>query len=125
MNKIVTGLVVLISIYGHTQNKQPMSSVNCVEMVTFRPQQDVSTDELMKAMRATNEIVKTFSGFISRTTSINEDGEFLDLVYWESREKALSAAQKVQELPEVRKNFALIDPSSIHMQHFRVFAVQE
>jgi len=125
MKKVVTGALVLFSIYGQAQKKQPMPKVQCVEMVTFKPKEDVSVDELMNAMRATNKVVKTFSGFISRTTSINEAGDFLDVVYWESREKALAAAQKVQQIPEVMKNFALIDPKSIQMHHFKVFAIQE
>jgi len=94
-------------------------------MVSFRPLENVSNETLMEAMKATNAIVKTFDGFISRTTSINEKGAFLDVVYWESKAKALEAAKKVQEVPEVMKNFALIDPQSINMQHFDIFAIQE
>ena len=125
MKLLLTGFLVLASLYGHAQKNLSMKQVKCVEMVLFRPQENVNNDELMEAMMATNEIVKNFDGFIQRSTSINENGEFLDVVYWESKEQALQAAAKVQEMPEVMKNFALIDPNSIKMEHFEVFAVQD
>lgn len=125
MKKVITGALLLFCCYAQTQKEQSMNQTKCVEIVVFRPQEEVNNEVLMKAMKATNEIVKTFDGFISRTTSMNEQGEFLDVVFWESKEKALSAAQKVQEIPEVMKNFALIDPKSIKMQHYEVFAIQE
>ena len=125
MKLLLTGFLVLTSLYGHAQKNLSMKQVKCVEMVLFRPQENVNNDELMEAMMATNEIVKNFDGFIQRSTSINENGEFLDVVYWESKEQALQAAAKVQEMPEVMKNFALIDPNSIKMEHFEVFAVQD
>lgn len=110
---------------GQAQKEISMKQVKCVEMVMFRPQEKVSNDELLKAMTATNKIVKNFDGFIHRSTSINDDGGFLDVVYWESKEEALEAAAKVQKIPEVMKNFALIDPNSIKMKHYEVFSVQD
>ena len=124
MKILLTGILVLSFINGQSQKNLSMKQVKCVEMVVFRPQKNVTKDELMQAMVATNEVVKNFDGFIHRSTSINEDGAFLDVVYWESKEQALDAASKVQQIPEVMKNFALIDPNSIKMQHFEVFSVQ-
>ncbi|NQZ45331.1 MAG: hypothetical protein HRT65_13560 [Flavobacteriaceae bacterium] len=125
MKRIVTGMMVLYCLAAIAQKQEPMRIKNCVEMVVFRPNQGVSNDSLQQAMRATNAIVKEFDGFLSRTTSMNEAGEFLDVVYWESKAKALEAAEKVQHMPEVMQHFSLIDPKSISMKHFEVFAIQE
>ena len=124
MKILLTGMLVLTFVSAHSQNKTVMKQVKCVEIVTFRPQENVSNDELMQAMKATNEVVQNFEGFIHRSTSIDEDGNFLDVVYWKSKELALKAASKIQEIPEVMKNFALIDHNSIKMKHFEVFSVQ-
>ncbi len=124
MKTVLTGILALSTFIGYAQKNSTMKRANCVEMVSFKPQKNVTDEQLMEAMRATNPIVKNFEGFISRTTSINEKGEFLDIVYWESKEQALQAAQKVQNIPEVMKNFALIDPNSITMEHFDIFESQ-
>ena len=96
-----------------------------MEVVTFKPKEGVSNEQLMEAMRSTNAIVKNFDGFLSRSIAIDQQGGFIDVVHWESLSQALRAAQQVQEIPEVMEHFALIDPKSIKMSHFEVFARQE
>ena len=125
MKYSVIGALAFMTMFGYAQNKTTMKKATSVEMVIFKPKKNVSKEQLMQAMRATNEIIKDFDGFISRSTSLNEKGEFLDVVYWENKALALAAAQKVQEIPMVLNNFALIDPQSIKMEHFDIFAIQE
>ena len=125
MKQVITGILACTLWMCHAQNKQTMMQATCVEVVTFRPLENVSTDNLKEAMVATNAIIKHLDGFISRTTSIDESGAFIDVVYWENKAKALQAAKTVMQIPEVAKNFALIDPKSIQMNHFEVFAMQQ
>mgnify|MGYP001819082821 FL=1 len=101
-----------------------MKQANCMEVVTFRVNPGNTNEELKKAMEATNQFVKEFDGFVNRNTSMSEDGEFVDVVLWESKEKALKAAEQLMQNPELAKNFALIDPKSIVMNHYTIFSAQ-
>ena len=101
-----------------------MKQANCMEVVTFRVNPDNTNEELKQAMEAANQFVKEFDGFVNRNTSMSEDGEFVDVVLWESKEKALKAAEQLMQNPELAKNFALIDPKSIVMNHYTIFSAQ-
>ncbi len=124
MKLVLTGVLAFCIVHGHAQQKQNMKKASCVEVVTFRPIESVSNASLKEAMEATNTIVQNMDGFIARTTSIDENGEFIDVVYWENKWKALKAAQNIMQIPEVAKNFALIDPKSIAVKHYEIFARQ-
>ncbi len=110
--------------YGCAQNEQEMKQATCMEVVTFRVNPNNTNEQLKEAMEATNPFVKEFDGFVSRNTSINEKGEFVDVVLWESKQQALKAAEQLMQNPELAKNFALIDPKSIVMNHYTIFSAQ-
>lgn len=95
-----------------------------MEVVTFKTNPEYTNEQLQQAMETTNDIVKEFDGFVSRNISQNENGEFIDVVLWETKEQALNAAKQVPEIPELIKNFALIDPKSVVMKHYTIFAKQ-
>ncbi|WP_343485945.1 hypothetical protein [Allomuricauda sp. d1] len=122
MKLCAIGFLAFLMWNSHAQDKESMKKATCIEVVTFSPIENVAPTALEEAMKSTYEIIKTFDGFVGRTTAMDEKGTFIDVVYWESKEKALKAAEQVMQLPEVAKNFTLIDPKSIVMKHYEIFA---
>ncbi len=54
------------------------------------------------------EALRRFPGYVQAVLARLEDGSWLDLVVWESREQALDAAQRAPEVPELASWFAHI-----------------
>lgn len=124
MSHIIFGMGLLIFGNSPPQNQEKMKTATCMEVVTFKTNPEYTNEQMQKAMETTNDIVKGFDGFVSRNISQNENGEFIDVVLWETKEQALKAAKQVPEIPGLVKNFALIDPKSVVMKHYTIFAKQ-
>lgn len=65
-----------------------------IELVRFRLQQGKTSADWLKANEKINEFMKVQPGFRFRSLSETDDGEWLDLVYWESLETANAASEK-------------------------------
>ncbi len=99
-----------------------MTPTVCIEMVSFRGNPEFTIEQVQEVMTQTNSHIKEFDGFIKRTISVNEEGEFLDIVYWESLEQAKQAAADLQQNAEIMKHFKVIDFSTVTMKHFNSFS---
>jgi hypothetical protein len=69
------------------------------------------------AAAAVNTWVAQQPGFINRTLSQGEDGQWLDHVTWADMASAAAAADKMMGEPTLAPFMALIDPASIDMRH--------
>ena len=65
-----------------------------IELVRFRLQQGKTSADWLKANEKINEFMKAQPGFRFRSLSETDDGEWLDLVYWENLEAANAASEK-------------------------------
>lgn len=92
-----------------------------VEMVLFNLNEGVSIEEGKKAMQALNEFVSQQSGFVGRKTSLAEDGQFLDLVFWTDRKAARTASEKVIQEEQLIPHFSVIKQESMMFKHFESF----
>ncbi|NHF60708.1 hypothetical protein FK220_015235 [Flavobacteriaceae bacterium TP-CH-4] len=99
-----------------------MTNLVCIEVVRFKGNPAFSTVQVQEAMAKTNAYIKEFDGFIKRTISVNEEGEFLDIVYWESMQQAKNAAIELQQNPKIMEHFKVIDFSTVTMKHFNSFS---
>lgn len=92
-----------------------------IEMVLFKTNDGVSKERAKTAMVNLNEFLKTQSGFVTRKTSIAEDGQFLDLVYWTDLASAKSASEKAMQVPKNMESFSVIDQKQMTFKHFETF----
>jgi len=67
-----------------------------------------------------SEWLKRQPGFVGRQLAVNGDGNWIDLVRWQSRAQAIAAADRL--LGEIGDCAAMqaIDPASIDMSHAAV-----
>lgn len=88
-----------------------------MELVTFRLNANCAPEAFVAACEPVNTWVRTQPGFQSRTVSRNEQGTWFDVILWDSAETANAAAGKIMTELGSSEFMAMIDSSSIQMQH--------
>lgn len=88
-----------------------------MELVTFKINADCTPEVFAAACEPVNVWVRTQPGFQSRTVSRNDEGTWFDVVLWDSVETAHAAAEKIMADLGPSDFMAMIDSSSIQMQH--------
>jgi hypothetical protein len=71
---------------------------------------------ILQAIEETTALLKTQDGFLSRTVSQAESGEWLDILSWESIEAAKAAAVVFQTDPAGKRFSDYLD-----VEHIQVF----
>lgn len=88
-----------------------------VEIVRFQLNEGVSEDAFVKAAEASNAFATKQAGFISRSLSKTEDGEWVDHIVWASMDDAAAAGKAFPGDPTTQDLMAAIKPGSVDMQH--------
>ncbi len=86
-----------------------------VEITKFRLISDVEDRDFMKVAKDTQDIVESFPGYLSRTLCKKDDGTWIDILYWKSKEDAQSAAKSAMESEALKPFMEMIDPNSVEM----------
>lgn len=87
-----------------------------IEVVIFQVQPTVARADFLQAVEETTTLLKTQVGFLSRTVSQAESGEWLDILSWESIEDAKASITAFQADPSGKRFSDLLDG-----EHFQVF----
>ncbi len=94
-----------------------------IELVRFRLKKDKTAADWLKANEKINDWIKLQPGFRFRSLSETDDGEWLDVVYWESLEAAKASGAKFGE--EMGQNCEpLIDMTSVIISHSKTHVMQ-
>ncbi|RWE28061.1 MAG: hypothetical protein EOS41_01005 [Mesorhizobium sp.] len=90
-----------------------------LEIVSFRLKPGATADFVASNGVVTDWLARQ-PGFLSRQLGEREDGEWIDVVRWQSLEQAQSAAQRI--MPEIGdcKAMQAIEPASVTMSHVAV-----
>ncbi len=94
-----------------------MSNTHTLEAALFRLKEGTDEDAFLKATDATNVALKRYAGFIRREVLKADDGQWLDLIYWNSLEEALSAAEQILSDPSCHPFLEMLDMQSVTMLH--------
>ena len=105
--------------FSHLLNQNPMErKIGEIEVVIFNTKPGYTQEEARAALESLNDCVLKFEGFIERKLAINEKGQWIDIVYWQSREHALAAAEGIMTDPNALKAFEVIEEEKMQMLHF-------
>ena len=86
-----------------------------IEVVIFHLHPTVTRADFLEAVDETTALLKTQDGFISRTVSFAESGEWLDILSWESIEAAKTAATVFQTDPAGKRFSDYLDLQQIQV----------
>ncbi|WP_422081432.1 hypothetical protein [Ulvibacterium sp.] len=98
-----------------------MEHAKVLEMVLWKSKEGISTATAKKSFTRLNDFVRDQPGFISRKTSLAEDGRFLDIVLWTDMASAKAASEKAMKNKDLVEIFSTIDEREMVFQHFEVF----
>jgi heme-degrading monooxygenase HmoA len=90
--------------------------IMAIEVVIFQVRPTVTRADFLQAVEETTALLKTQEGFLSRTVSQAESGEWLDILSWESLEAAKAAVTAFQTDPAGKRFSDYVDG-----EHFKVF----
>ena len=90
-----------------------------IEMAEGKVKEGVDPQEYLKASDNIMADLRGLEGYVRRELWQGEDGRFVDIVYWESLEKAQRAAEIFPTLPGAQPLEALLDFSSLSMRHLQ------
>ncbi len=92
-----------------------------VELAQFKTKSGVSDAEVLAASQDANDgFLAKQKGYISRELLKSGDGEWIDIVRWETMEDAQKAMQDFMGNPSTKRFGETIDPSSIKMMHLEM-----
>lgn len=90
-------------------------------MAQFKMKVGVSEDEVLAASQeAQDGFLAKQKGYVSRELLKSSEGEWVDIVHWETMEDAQTAMNSFMGHPSTKKFGEVIDPSSIKMMHLEV-----
>lgn len=94
-----------------------------IELVRFRLQQGKTSEEWLQVNEKINEWVARQPGFRFHSVSETDDGEWIDMVYWENPEAAKAAGEKFCEEMTAACE-PLIDMTSVVVSHSKAHVMQ-
>lgn len=100
----------------------PNSPTTVLEIVHFKLHENASDAQLADTHPAIDTFLHQQPGFLYRSLSQQDCGEYIDIVYWESLEAAKAASDALMENDAGKAMLALIDMDSVVMQHLPVLA---
>jgi hypothetical protein len=104
------------------QNQSKMKGkATIVEMVLFKTNKGIKRENAEKAITELNEFVSKQKGFVSRKTSISEDGQFLDIIYWTDLRSAKTAAENAMNNPKTSETFKIMNEKNMIFEYFSIF----
>ena len=66
-----------------------MEKATVIEMVLFKVKEGIEIEFAQKELIKVNDFLAEQEGFISRKISLSDDGQFLDIVFWEDMNTAI------------------------------------
>lgn len=96
--------------------------MSVLEKVSFQLNPGVSDEEFVQASRAIDSWVQPQPGFEYRALAKQSDGTWLDLVFWRDMDSAAQAGEQFKQASELGSVMALIDKTSVDVQHAPVLS---
>jgi hypothetical protein len=97
---------------------QPDTTV--AEIVRFRAAAGLADATLLAAAKGTEAALRQCPGFQTRHLTLDDTGQWTDIVLWDSPQAAQAGAEAMMRHPDFAPFMAAIDHSTLEMHHGRV-----
>lgn len=93
-----------------------------IELTTFRLLDEADESVFMEAATGVEEALQTVDGFLCRQLLVNDNGDWVDVLYWATIEEAEAAFDVMEPMIFGDENlmpfFMMMDPESIDLRYF-------
>ncbi|MBI5932044.1 MAG: hypothetical protein HY862_22240 [Chloroflexi bacterium] len=96
-----------------------MNNMPVIELVLFRTKPGVDEQAMIEATHMIQAWLAEQPGYIRRELLMTNEGQWADVVYWNSHEEAMAAGAKFMSLPEAGSLGNVMDETTIQMFHFQ------
>lgn len=93
-----------------------MGHKHIVELVKWKAKPEVAAKDMIAAVDGILPDLQTLPGFISQTLYLDDDGYWVDLYHWETREDAIASNDLMAPRVSFQALMGLIDPSSVSIE---------
>lgn len=94
-----------------------MSQQPILEVVLFRAKAGVSDEQVLQGSAQIQPWLAGAPGYLKRTISKDDNGQWVDVVHWRTLAEAHQAAEKLMAEPSAVAFMTAIDPESVTMLH--------
>jgi len=88
-----------------------------VEVVVFKLNDGVSREQFLSDAAITQTKIEEFDGYLDRQLLEGDDGQWTDIVWWESKESAFAAAEMIMQDESCMPFMQAINPETMQMMH--------
>ena len=103
-----------------------MNEATIIEIVRFKTNEGVNSEEFKVEMAKYDDFLLTQAGFISRQIGVTADGKYLGMTHWADMQSAESMGEKLFNDPEMAKFFnstmEKIDQKTLTDEFFEIFS---
>ena len=86
-----------------------------VELVFFRSKPDATTEEVLGSAQKIQDLALAMSSSFKIDLLRKDDGEWVEIVHWDSEEEAHRVEQAMMSNPEAQQAMAVMQEDSIRM----------
>lgn len=90
-----------------------MQQGQVIEVVVFTPAAGYSQDDVARVLRLMHDTVQSMPGFIDRQAGVSAEGQWVDLVWWQSLELAERGSNSIMSDAELAPHFVVFDPNNV------------
>jgi hypothetical protein len=101
-----------------------MEKANAVEVVLFKLKAGTDREQFIHEAAVVQSKITQFKGFIKRQLLEGADGQWIDLVWWESLDDHYAASKLIMQDETVMPFMMAIDESNSTMLHLTPIALE-
>lgn len=90
-----------------------------IDVVLFKTLPGVSDEQNLKVAEMLQPVIQAQQGYIKLELFKSADGQWVEVVYWESSEAAKVGNENVMASPEMAATFEVLDPENTEVLHLR------
>ena len=99
----------------------PISKASTVEYLHFTLVDGTNPDDFLRETLLVDPILEDYSGFVARHLARNDDGSWVEVVYWETLEDAEAALPRFVEDPRTKGFLSLVNGDSLSVKYSTLF----
>ncbi len=118
---VLSALISVMAIVGALADEKPINEASTVEYMHFRLVEGADPNDFLRETLAVDPILEEYDGFVARHLARNDDGSWVEVVYWETLEAAEAALPRFIEDPRTVGFLSLVDADSMSVKYSTLF----